>query len=790
MQDPEALGRIADEALANLTGGDTPSDDRRPPFPPQRYYVPSPGTLYPSPHPPHPMVIMPIYNAPPYPPVYPYARRPSFGQEGYPIPYGGYPMVYAPQMYRERPQKQVDQEERVDVKRRSISTRRGSVPGRKQSKQEQRVVSTMDLEERDAEGEEDEEEQEEKRRESVVKPFVRPVVQHVAQQVVQPVGLEHSRGLVYGVPPPSQNTAIESLTKKRAKPRDMTRDKISIAVKPNGPREEGSRKESNLSRRKSDGPHAQMNGAEKPKAPVATHDHDVEKATLASTLQRGQGSCDEPDVSETLNVPHRETIGSEQSARPAEGTPVSETPAYEDIRDASKLTTSPPPAPPPPPLVEQEEEQEEELGEEESTRPKSDDESYIDITGTSTPVPAESDADGEADMNLAEQLVHITDKNILKNRKKGTGMGKKKGGVSTTRKRKAVDGIDTGKKKVKNRKEGISDPLTYDLYHSLTMGRKRKRIDYAAMSRGQPSKSDDNDSLISPSLSATPSEPDETHPTRPSDPTKLYCICRQPLTDANDSQFFIGCDGCDEWFHGDCVGISEEDAKGIAKWVCPVCQKDRGLQTVWKERCKACCNYIETDSARHGYCSDTCGMSTARALLESLHVVLKPLPKRNPHNDEITRTAILTADQVDQSHLLHLRTRRRTLISLLRRLETRRTRIRDAIIKCLELNTDAGVSDPSGRICGFDSRIVTVWVVDHGISTTIDNDDPMETPTEASLCKITGKCPHHEHWERIKYAEVELEVRQVLAAVEDAAKERNMVLASLRRRRQICGRPA
>jgi hypothetical protein len=33
---------------------------------------------------------------------------------------------------------------------------------------------------------------------------------------------------------------------------------------------------------------------------------------------------------------------------------------------------------------------------------------------------------------------------------------------------------------------------------------------------------------------------------------QLYCVCRGP-----NEGFMIMCDKCDEWFHGDCVRISE-----------------------------------------------------------------------------------------------------------------------------------------------------------------------------------------------------------------------------------------
>ena len=45
-----------------------------------------------------------------------------------------------------------------------------------------------------------------------------------------------------------------------------------------------------------------------------------------------------------------------------------------------------------------------------------------------------------------------------------------------------------------------------------------------------------------------------------------YCVCRQPY-----EGFMIGCDGCEEWYHGPCVGISQEQAQKFDKYVCVRC---------------------------------------------------------------------------------------------------------------------------------------------------------------------------------------------------------------------------
>ncbi|NP_001085408.1 CXXC finger protein 1 S homeolog [Xenopus laevis] len=49
----------------------------------------------------------------------------------------------------------------------------------------------------------------------------------------------------------------------------------------------------------------------------------------------------------------------------------------------------------------------------------------------------------------------------------------------------------------------------------------------------------------------------------------VYCICRKP--DINC--FMIGCDHCNEWFHGHCINITEKMAKAIREWYCMQCRE-------------------------------------------------------------------------------------------------------------------------------------------------------------------------------------------------------------------------
>ena len=38
---------------------------------------------------------------------------------------------------------------------------------------------------------------------------------------------------------------------------------------------------------------------------------------------------------------------------------------------------------------------------------------------------------------------------------------------------------------------------------------------------------------------------------------ELFCVCLKP----DDGTMMVGCDGCDEWFHPVCVGISRRAAQ-------------------------------------------------------------------------------------------------------------------------------------------------------------------------------------------------------------------------------------
>uniref|UniRef100_A0A3B3YKQ3 PHD-type domain-containing protein n=1 Tax=Poecilia mexicana TaxID=48701 RepID=A0A3B3YKQ3_9TELE len=82
---------------------------------------------------------------------------------------------------------------------------------------------------------------------------------------------------------------------------------------------------------------------------------------------------------------------------------------------------------------------------------------------------------------------------------------------------------------------------------------------------------DDDDDEESFTTSSSSTSSDEESDDGGYDPNALYCICRQK----HNKRFMICCDRCEEWFHGDCVGITEARGRLMERngedYICPNC---------------------------------------------------------------------------------------------------------------------------------------------------------------------------------------------------------------------------
>jgi hypothetical protein len=46
-------------------------------------------------------------------------------------------------------------------------------------------------------------------------------------------------------------------------------------------------------------------------------------------------------------------------------------------------------------------------------------------------------------------------------------------------------------------------------------------------------------------------------------------------------RFYVGCDVCNDWFHGSCVGISEEMSRSMSEFVCVACRSAKDNQEIY-----------------------------------------------------------------------------------------------------------------------------------------------------------------------------------------------------------------
>lgn len=84
---------------------------------------------------------------------------------------------------------------------------------------------------------------------------------------------------------------------------------------------------------------------------------------------------------------------------------------------------------------------------------------------------------------------------------------------------------------------------------------------------------------------------------------QAYCICRS----SDSSRFMIGCDSCEDWFHGDCIGITRKQSKLIKQYYCDTCKSgDPLLKTIFKTSlCRGVFkekndHYVESKRINHG----------------------------------------------------------------------------------------------------------------------------------------------------------------------------------------------
>ncbi|KAK1758628.1 Set1 complex component spp1 [Echria macrotheca] len=61
-----------------------------------------------------------------------------------------------------------------------------------------------------------------------------------------------------------------------------------------------------------------------------------------------------------------------------------------------------------------------------------------------------------------------------------------------------------------------------------------------------------------------------------------YCLCRGP----DNHRFMIACDRCEDWFHGECIGMDKWTGENLVqKYICPNCSDGKRYVTRYKKTC-------------------------------------------------------------------------------------------------------------------------------------------------------------------------------------------------------------
>lgn len=286
------------------------------------------------------------------------------------------------------------------------------------------------------------------------------------------------------------------------------------------------------------------------------------------------------------------------------------------------------------------------------------------------------------------------------------------------------------------------------------------------------------------------------HPLPEVDTSVLYCICKRPY---DVPRFMIACDKCDQWFHGECIQISEKQGEFIDLYFCENCAKITGKKTIWKPQCaNPACQKAARIGTHQGhlskYCSDTCGMQVARARIE-----LAEMKKRNALESS-------TNDSLNNLNNQHYNPLSRGKLSSFADMDDRArlTRVKDEkahakfIISIGEHKSallSLLIQHQKEEICGFDSRLSwpdSLWEKvshvehqeDNNHVLTNENGDPITTSKPFTICQQSRKCNKHTNWQKLKTSELEQERSEQFVILTMLERERQQIKARMKKRRE------
>ncbi|RUO95497.1 hypothetical protein BC936DRAFT_143904, partial [Jimgerdemannia flammicorona] len=290
---------------------------------------------------------------------------------------------------------------------------------------------------------------------------------------------------------------------------------------------------------------------------------------------------------------------------------------------------------------------------------------------------------------------------------------------------------------------------------------------------------------------------------------ELYCLCRTPY---DPLRFMIGCDGCDQWFHGECVGVSESESELVDMYYCPDCT-DKGHQSSWKTKCaNPACNKPAL-LPQGKYCTRACGMIVAHARLTQSEAKRRAILGESNYHGHARSGLVSAADMDDRKRLIQVREQQGKVRRAIELIE-RRTRFLKKVVRramVMRAGGENGVpvtvspqkttkskgkgkkgagGEEDGALCGFDFRLV--W--DDGKWRDGDenfdgSDDDLSDVDMSEDGKKSGrvcrdpkkKCGKHVGWQKLKMLEVEQEKGIQTHLLTKLGKEEKQIKARMKR---------
>ncbi|ORX59545.1 hypothetical protein DM01DRAFT_12006 [Hesseltinella vesiculosa] len=246
----------------------------------------------------------------------------------------------------------------------------------------------------------------------------------------------------------------------------------------------------------------------------------------------------------------------------------------------------------------------------------------------------------------------------------------------------------------------------------------------------------------------------------------------------NSPRFMIACDRCDQWFHGECIGIDEKQGEFIDLHFCDRCSQETGKTTSWKPKCgNPACEKPGRVGTHQGYlskyCSQNCGMQVARARLEladmkrKRHALTQHVQEDEPvYSASIPDLVIhrqlqsqlnTCSEQQDQQRLQQIKSIRQQALEHVEMIA-----FKHAFLTSLP--------EPDNGTCGFDGRLTmddALWMEAYRAA---------QVPPTAEVCSLGSKqCPRHTQWARLTGQVLALERQEQLHVLQRLRREKQLI---------------